>query len=116
MSHRHPLQDSRQSVIAGASGPGPLLTRRTALLTGLMAGLPLAFSGKRAEASKIDPKQTFVVLPKDIKWTAWNGLPEHSGEMATLHGDLDKPGPYVVLMKWHPGYASAPHSYATDRL
>ena len=29
---------------------------------------------------------------------------------------MDKPGPYLVLMKWHPGYMSAPHTYATDRL
>ena len=36
--------------------------------------------------------------------------------MATLYGSLDQPGPYLVLMKWYPGYASAPHSYATDRL
>jgi hypothetical protein len=36
--------------------------------------------------------------------------------MATLSGGLNRPGPYVVLMKWYPGYFSAPHSYATDRL
>ena len=36
--------------------------------------------------------------------------------MATLYGGLDQPGPYLVLMKWYPGYRSAPHSYATDRL
>jgi hypothetical protein len=36
--------------------------------------------------------------------------------MATLYGGLDKTGPYLVLMKWYPGYMSAPHSYATDRL
>ena len=36
--------------------------------------------------------------------------------MATLYGGLDKSGLYVVLMKWYPGYMSAPHSYATDRL
>ena len=24
--------------------------------------------------------------------------------MATLYGSLDKPGPYVVLMKWYPGF------------
>jgi hypothetical protein len=45
-----------------------------------------------------------------------NGFPSHSGEMATLYGGLDKPGPYLVLMKWYPGYMSAPHTYATDRL
>jgi hypothetical protein len=43
-------------------------------------------------------------------------FPPHSGEMATLSGGLDMPGPYLVLMKWHPGYMSAPHTYATDRL
>jgi hypothetical protein len=36
--------------------------------------------------------------------------------VATLYGSLDTPGPYLVLMKWNPGYMSAPHSYATDRL
>ena len=33
-----------------------------------------------------------------------------------MYGSLDAPGPYLVLMKWNPGYMSAPHSYATDRL
>ena len=116
MSHRHLLQESLHSVIAGASDAGPILTRRTALLTALLTGLPFAFSGRGAEAAPIDPEETIVVLPMDIKWTAWSGLPEHSGEMATLYGGLDKKGPYVLLMKWYPGYMSAPHSYATDRL
>jgi hypothetical protein len=116
MSHRPLLQESLHSLIAGASDPGPSLTRRTALLSALFAGLPLAFFGRRAEASPIDPKETIIVLPKDMKWTAWSGLPAHSGEMATLYGGLDKPGPYLVLMKWYPGFMSAPHSYATDRL
>ena len=33
-----------------------------------------------------------------------------------VFGATDKPGPYVVLIKWHPGYMSAPHTYETDRL
>jgi hypothetical protein len=33
-----------------------------------------------------------------------------------LYGDTGKRGPYVVLMKWYPGYMSAPHMYVTDRL
>jgi hypothetical protein len=32
-----------------------------------------------------------------------------------LYRGLDKPGPYLVLMKWSPGYMSAPPTYATDR-
>ncbi len=43
-------------------------------------------------------------------------MPAGSGEMAKLYGDLDRPGPYLVLMKWNPGWFSAPHSYATDRI
>jgi hypothetical protein len=92
-------------------------TRRGLLLTPLLAALSLALSDTAALASKINPSETQVTLPGAIKWSDWvNGLPPHSGEMATLHGGLDKPGPYLVLMKWYPGYMSAPHTYATDRL
>jgi hypothetical protein len=33
-----------------------------------------------------------------------------------LYGDLNKPGLYLVVMKWNPGWFSAPHMYATDRV
>ena len=116
MHDRQLSRNSLHSAIAAATDCGPSVTRRTALLSALVAGLPLAFSSRRVEGSATDPHQTIVELPADIKWTAWTGLPAHSGEMATLYGGLDKPGPYVVLMKWYPGFFSAPHSYATDRL
>ena len=92
------------------------LTRRALLLGILTGGLQLATSGTIARASAIDPSETQITLPDAIKWTTWSGAPPHGGEMATLYGGLDKPGPYLVLMKWYPGYMSAPHSYATDRL
>ena len=88
--------------------------RRQLLLASLLAALPLGLSARRAEA--INPAETQVTLPEQIKWTAWTAGPAHSAEMGTLFGGLDKPGEYVVLMKWYPGYMSAPHSYATDRL
>jgi len=91
-------------------------TRRALLLAPLLAGLPLALSGTTAQASKLDPPGTTITLPDAMKFAAWSGAPPHGGEMATLYGGLDKPGPYLVLMKWYPGYMSAPHSYATDRL
>jgi hypothetical protein len=89
-------------------------TRRQVLLAPLLAALPLGLAAGRAEA--INPDETQVTLPGQIKWTSWTAGPPHSAEMATLHGGLNEPGEYVVLMKWYPGFMSAPHSYATDRL
>jgi hypothetical protein len=90
-------------------------TRRGMLVAPILAALPLALSGATAGAGQIDPTETAVTLADAIKWSAWSGGPPHRGEVASLYGDLDKPGPYLVLMKWNPGYMSAPHSYATDR-
>jgi hypothetical protein len=89
-------------------------TRRRVLIASLLAALPLGLSAGRTEA--LDPSETQITLPDQIKWTAWTAGPPHSAEMASLFGGLDSPGPYLVLMKWYPGYMSAPHSYATDRL
>jgi hypothetical protein len=35
--------------------------------------------------------------------------------MAMLYGDFSQPGPYLVMMKWNPGWLS-PGTYATDRI
>ena len=92
------------------------LSRRALLLGILTGGLQLATSATIAQAAAIDPSETQITLPDAIKWATWSGAPPHGGEMATLYGGLDKTRPYLVLMKWYPGYMSAPHSYATDRL
>jgi hypothetical protein len=92
-------------------------TRRGLIVAPLLAALSFALSDKSALAGAINPSATEITLPGAIKWGGWvAGFPPHSGEMATLYGGLDKPGPYLVLMKWYPGYMSAPHTYATDRL
>jgi hypothetical protein len=69
-------------------------TRRRILLAPLLAALPLELSAGRAEA--LNPSETQITLPDQIKWTAWPAGPPHGAEMATLFGGLDKPGPYVV--------------------
>jgi hypothetical protein len=86
------------------------------LFAGLLASLPLQSWSRPAGASILNPSETSITLPGSIEWSAWSGLPPKSGEMAPLFGGLDRPGPYLVLMKWNPGYFSAPHTYATDRL
>jgi hypothetical protein len=63
-----------------------------------------------------DPNETFVLPYDKITFEAWGDLPARSGEMAALYGDLNKAGPYLVAMRWNPGWFSAPHTYATDRV
>ena len=63
-----------------------------------------------------DPRETLVLPYERIGFEPWGNLPPASGEMATLYGDLNKPGPYLVMMRWNPGFFSTPHSYATDRI
>src|ERR1700730_14603383 len=108
------VDQTRDTSIMLPFDGGLASTRRRVLLTSLLAALPLGLSAGSAEA--INPSETQVTLPDQISWTAWTAGPPHSAEMATLFGELDKPGEYVVLMKWYPGYMSAPHTYATDRL
>jgi hypothetical protein len=89
-------------------------TRRALLLAPLLAALPL--SGEFARAGKVDPNETAITLPDAIEWVTLPNFPPHVVDMAPLYGALDKPGPYLVLVKWYPGFMSAPHDYVTDRL
>jgi len=90
-------------------------TRRRLILAPLLAALPAIILTDPAQA--VDPAQTQVTLPDQYRWKpGLAGAPEQSVETVPVFGTTDKPGPYVVLIKWHPGYMSAPHTYVTDRL
>jgi hypothetical protein len=86
------------------------MQRRTFLLTSLLPALVASAT----RATEIDPRQTFVLQRDEIEFAPWAGLPPGSGEIAKLYGDIDSRGPYLVLMKWNPGWFSAPHSYQPD--
>lgn len=90
-----------------------LPVRRDLLLAPLLAALPLALGAEPAFADKLDPDWTIVRRPDQI---AWRRSLAHGVESAPLFGSIDEPGIYMILVRWHPGYMSAPHSYATDRL
>jgi hypothetical protein len=90
-------------------------TRRGLLLAPLLAALPAALISDPAHA--VDPSQTQVTLPDQIQWKPWSaGGPTGAMESAALFGAIDKPGQYAILVRWHPGFMSAPHTYVTDRL
>src|SRR5579883_2056307 len=62
-------------------------------------------------AADLDPKAINIQLPKDIKWVKSG----QGAEVATLVGDPNKPGLYVVLQKWLPPTNSRPHFHPNDR-
>ena len=64
-------------------------SRREFLAATLLAALPLALGGTQARAGRINPAETAITLPDEIKWSDWSGGPPHSGEMATLYGGLN---------------------------
>lgn len=51
----------------------------------------------------------------ELHWTSPTGAPDRSFESAMLWGALDAPGAYATLVRWWPGWMSAPHTYLTDR-
>jgi hypothetical protein len=90
-------------------------SRRRLLLASLFAALPAALFANPGLA--IDLNETQVTLPDQYQWKA--GLPDapaQSVETVPVFGTTDKSGLYMVLIKWHPGFMSAPHTYVTDRL
>lgn len=90
--------------------------RRGLLLAPLLCALPLGLSSTLARASKIDPSQTAITFPDAIKWGSPPNFPPKAFETAALFGSINEPGPYLILVKWHPGFMSAPHTYISDRL
>jgi hypothetical protein len=82
----------------------------------MMGGMASLLLAGRAEASLINTRETMYTVPEDIKFVAQGGAPPKSVESAFLYSAPDKEGIYYALLRWHPGYMSAPHSYATDRL
>src|ERR1700733_607822 len=91
-----------------------LAQRRDLLLASLAAAVPLGLTGE-ASAGPLNPAQTMITLPDQILWSTRPNWPENSVAGAMLFGGLDQAGIYYTLVKWYPGYMSAPHTYITDR-
>ena len=106
--HPPKLEDLARALTSATDGDLKDLaaTRRGLILAPLLAALPATLLADPARA--IDPAQTQVTLPDQYQWKP--ALPSAPAQ------STDKPGLYVVLIKWHPGFMSAPHTYVTDRL
>ncbi len=76
-------------------------SRRGLLLVPLLAALPASLLSGPAQA--IDPNETQLTLPNQYQWKpALPGAPPRSVETAPVFGATDKPGAYVVVIRWYP--------------
>src|SRR5258708_12112109 len=90
--------------------------RRDLLIAPLLAAMPAALLGGRADASPVDPAMTFTKLPPHITWHKARNRPPKTVEQALLWSKSSDPAPYYYLVNCHPGYICPPHFYDTDRL
>src|SRR5688572_15816176 len=63
-------------------------------------------------AAQIDSRAVEFITPENIKWVR-NAA--GTNETAVLFGDPEKPGPYVIRLRWLPGNMSRPHYHQNDR-
>ena len=91
-------------------------TRRDLMIAPLVAALPQLLLAAGAAEAAPDPTKTIVLPSKDIVFEPALGAPPKSVEMAELFSKSSQPGIYLNLTRWYPGWMSAPHYYATDRL
>jgi hypothetical protein len=78
-----------------------------------LAGLVIAtvVSLAAVKATDLNPAALKFIPPDKIPWV---DNPNGSSQ-AVLRGDPEKPGPYIVLYKWHTGHMSRPHFHPYDR-
>jgi hypothetical protein len=94
-----------------------VLDRRDLLLAPLLAAAASSSFGiGAAQAAGVDPTMTIVVPPDKIPWQPLYNFPPGAAEQAPMFGAIGEAGQYFVLIRWHPGFMSAPHWYETDRL
>jgi quercetin dioxygenase-like cupin family protein len=89
-----------------------MLTRSTSwryCLTALLIAMVVSLGS--AKVTDLNPAALAYKLPSQITWTD-----EPSGaKRAVLLGDPDKPGLYIVLVRWTAHHMSRPHFHPNDR-
>ena len=83
-----------------------------ALLCRVLAAGGLVCGLSAVSFADLDPKAVIFKLPDQIQWTE-NAASGNAN--AVVYGDPSKPGPYIVLVKWHAGHKIRPHLQHNDR-
>jgi quercetin dioxygenase-like cupin family protein len=81
------------------------------LLPAAVISALLITSAAAVEPSDLNPAAIRITLPNQIHWVDSGG----GAEQAVMAGDPNKPGLYVVLVKWTPHHMSHPHFHPHER-
>ena len=90
--------------------------RRELVLGSALGVMASALGIGEARAAGVDPAMTILMRPEEIPWKPLYNFPPGMAESAAMFGAIGEPGQYFVLIRWRPGYMSAPHWYESDRL
>jgi hypothetical protein len=90
--------------------------RRDLILAPALALAAMTLDLGAGRAAGVDPAMTIIKRPDEIPWKPLYNFPPGMAESAAMFGTIDAPGQYFVLIRWRPGYMSAPHWYESDRL
>jgi quercetin dioxygenase-like cupin family protein len=81
--------------------------RSLAFLVVLMVSVQLPL----AQQPPARPAEVVVVRSADVTWTDYPNRP--GVKLAVLEGDLAKPGPFIIRVKFPAGFKLAPHTHPT---
>jgi len=73
----------------------------------LLAAAP----GPLAQQAPARPAGVVIVRSAEVQWTDYPNRP--GVKLAVLEGDLAKPGPFLIRVKFPAGYKLAPHTHPT---
>ncbi len=93
-----------------------VMNRRDLLWVPLFTAAASSIRIEGVQAAGVNPSMTIVVPPDKIPWQPLYNFPHGAAEQAPMFGAIGEAGQYFILIRWHPGFMSAPHWYETDRL
>jgi quercetin dioxygenase-like cupin family protein len=81
-----------------------------ALAVATLASLLSGLSGAALRAQQPNrPGGVVIVKPTEVQWTDYPGRP--GVKLAMLEGDLTKPGPFLMRVKFPANFKVAPHTH-----
>jgi hypothetical protein len=77
----------------------------------VLASAALVSLASAKPTTELNPAAIKITLPNQIPWVS----DDRGASTIVLSGDLNKPGPYIALLRWSAHHMSHPHFHPNDR-